>query len=126
MNPVIQPHTKIFLLISIIALYGCITPNYIPYDNSSREPKDENFEVKVYTQEQLNSDEYEIIGQISVEGCSCEIEKMLKEIKDKVRQEGGDAIIDLSLGDGVGGRISTETYLISGKVIVFVKNKVGQ
>ena len=80
----------------------------------------------MYTQEQLNSDEYEIIGQISVEGCSCEIEKMLKEIKDKVRQEGGDAIIDLSLGDGVGGRISTETYLISGKVIVFVKNKVGQ
>ena len=67
-----------------------------------------------------------IIGEISVEGCSCEIEKMLKEIKDKVRQEGGEAIIDLSLGDGVGGRISTDMYLISGKVIVFIKNKVLQ
>ena len=122
MNPVIQPPTKIFLLTSIIVLYGCITPNYIPYDDSSRESKDENFEVKVYTQEQLNVNDYEIIGEISVEGCSCEIEKMLKEIKNKVRQEGGDAIIDLNLGDGVGGRISTDTYLISGKVIVFIKN----
>ena len=126
MNPVIQPHTKIFLLTSIITLYGCITPTYIPYVNSSQVPKDENFEVKVYNQEQLNSDEYKIIGEISVEGCSCEIEKMLKEIKDKVRQEGGEAIIDLSLGDGVGGRISTDMYLISGKVIVFIKNKVLQ
>jgi CO dehydrogenase nickel-insertion accessory protein CooC1 len=80
----------------------------------------------VYNQEQLNSDEYKIIGEISVEGCSCEIEKMLKEIKDKVRQKGGEAIIDLSLGDGVGGRISTDMYLISGKVIVFIKNKVLQ
>lgn len=122
MNPVIQPPTKIFLLTSIIVLHGCITPNYIPYDDSSRESKDENFEVKVYTQEQLNVNDYEIIGEISVEGCSCEIEKMLKEIKDKVRQEGGDALIDLSLGDGEGGRISTDTYLISGKVIVFIKN----
>ena len=76
MNPVIQPHTKIFLLTSIITLYGCITPTYIPYDNSLQVPKDENFEVKVYNQEQLNSDEYKIIGEISVEGCSCEIEKM--------------------------------------------------
>ena len=126
MNFVIQLHTKIFLLSSIIALYGCITPNYIPYDNSSREPKAENFEVKVYNQEQLNVHDYEVIGEISVEGCSCEIEKMLKEIKHKVRQEGGDALIDLNLGDGVGGRISTDTYLISGKVIVFIKNKVLQ
>ena len=122
MNSVIQLHTKIFLLSSIIALYGCITPNYIPYYNSSREPKAENFEVKVYNQEQLNVHDYKIIGEISVEGCSCEIEKMLKKIKNKVRQEGGDAIIDLNLGDGVGGRISTDTYLISGKVIVFIKN----
>ena len=126
MNPVIQPNTRIFLLISIIALYGCITPNYIPYDNSSRERKDENFEVKVYNQEQLNINDYDIIGEISVEGCSCELEKMLKEIKDKVRQEGGDAIIDLSLGDRAVGRISTDIYLISGKVVVFVKNKVVQ
>jgi len=126
MNPVIQPNTRKFLLISVIALCGCITPNYIQYDYSSREPKDENFVVKVYNQEQLNVNDYKIIGEISVEGCSCEIEKMLKEIKDTVKEVGGEAIIDLSLGDGVGGRISTDTYLISGKVIVFIKNKVVQ
>ena len=121
-----QPKTGLLFFFSIMGLFGCITPEYIPYDNNSRESKEENFVVKVYNREQLIENDYEIIGEISVEGCSCEIEKMLKEIKDKVRQEGGDAIIDLSLGDGVGGRISTETYLISGKVIVFVKNKVGQ
>ena len=126
MNPVIQPNTRRFLLISVIAFCGCITPNYIQYDYSSRESKDENFVVKVYNQEQLNVNDYKIIGEISVEGCSCEIEKMLKEIKDTVRKVGGEAIIDLSLGDGVGGRISTDTYLISGKVIVFIKNKVVQ
>ena len=126
MNPVIQPNTRRFLLISVIAFCGCITPNYIQYDYSSRESKDENFVVKVYNQEQLNINDYKIIGEISVEGCSCEIEKMLKEIKDTVKEVGGEAIIDLSLGDGVGGRISTDTYLISGKVIVFIKNKVVQ
>ena len=126
MNPVIQPNTRRFLLVSVIAFCGCITPNYIQYDYSSRESKDENFVVKVYNQEQLNVNDYKIIGEISVEGCSCEIEKMLKEIKDTVKEVGGEAIIDLSLGDGVGGRISTDTYLISGKVIVFIKNKVVQ
>ena len=82
--------------------------------------------VKVYNREQLIENDYEIIGKISAEGCSCEIEKMLKEIKNKVKKEGGEAIIDLSLGDGIGGKISTDTYIISGKVIIFVKNKVVQ
>ncbi|MDA0736290.1 MAG: hypothetical protein O3C06_05910 [Bacteroidetes bacterium] len=103
-----------------------MVPSYTSYDDTRRVPKDENFEVKVYNQEQLSVNYYKIIGEISVEGCSCEIEKMLKEIKDKVKHEGGDALIDLNLGDGVGGRISTDTYLISGKVIVFIKNKVLQ
>ena len=82
--------------------------------------------VKVYNREQLIENDYKIIGKISVEGCSCEIEKMLKEIKNKVKKEGGEAIIDLSLSDGIGGKISTDTYIISGKVIIFVKNKVVQ
>lgn len=118
-------YVSILVIINIV-FTSCMVPSYTSYDDTRRVPKDENFEVKVYNQEQLNSDEYKIIGEISVEGCSCEIEKMLKEIKDKVRQEGGEAIIDLSLGDGVGGRISTDMYLISGKVIVFIKNKVLQ
>lgn len=118
-------YVSILVIINIV-FTSCIVPSYTSYDDTRRVPKDENFKVKVYNQEQLNSDEYKIIGEISVEGCSCEIEKMLKEIKDKVRQEGGEAIIDLSLGDGVGGRISTDMYLISGKVIVFIKNKVLQ
>ena len=118
-------HLSILLLMNIVFV-SCIVPSFISYNDVQRESKEENFVVRIYTQEQLDSDEYEIIGQISVEGCSCEIDKMLKEIKNKVRQEGGEAIIDLSLGDGVGGRISTDMYLISGKVIVFVKNKVVQ
>ena len=118
-------YVSILVIINIV-FTSCMVPSYTSYDDTRRVPKDENFEVKVYNQEQLNSDEYKIIGEISVEGCSCEIEKMLKEIKDKVRQEGGEAIIDLSLGDGVGGRIRTDMYLISGKVIVFIKNKVLQ
>ena len=118
-------YVSILVIINIV-FTSCMVPSYTSYDDTRRVPKDENFEVKVYNQEQLHSDKYKIIGEISVEGCSCEIEKMLKEIKDKVRQEGGEAIIDLSLGDGVGGRISTDMYLISGKVIVFIKNKVLQ
>lgn len=118
-------YLSIFVLINMVFV-SCMLPNYISYDDTRRVPKAENFEVKVYNQEQLNVNDYKIIGEISVEGCSCEIEKMLKEIKDKVRQEGGDALIDLNLGDGVGGRISTDTYLISGKVIVFIKDKVLQ
>ncbi len=82
--------------------------------------------VKVYNQDQLNVSDYKIIGEISVEGCSCEIEKMLKEIKNTVKEVGGEAIMDLSLDEGVGGKISSDTYLISGKVIVFIKNKVVQ
>ena len=118
-------YLSILVIINIV-FTSCMVPSYTSYDDTRRVPKDENFEVKVYNQEQLHSDKYKIIGEISVEGCSCEIEKMLKEIKDKVRQGGGEAIIDLSLGDGVGGRISTDMYLISGKVIVFIKNKVLQ
>jgi hypothetical protein len=118
-------YLSILVIINIV-FTSCIVPSYTSYDDTRRVPKDENFDVKVYNQEQLNVNDYKIIGEISVEGCSCEIEKMLKEIKDKVRHEGGDALIDLSLGDGVGGRISTDTYLISGKVIVFIKNKVLQ
>ena len=121
-----QPKTGLLFFFSIMGLFGCITPEYIPYDNSSRESKEENFVVKVYNREQLIENDYKIIGKISVEGCSCEIEKMLKEIKNKVKKEGGEAIIDLSLGDGIGGKISTDTYIISGKVIIFVKNKVVQ
>jgi hypothetical protein len=118
-------YLSILVLINIV-FTSCIVPSYISYEDTRRERKDENFVVKVYSQEQLNVNDYKIIGEISVEGCSCEIEKMLKEIKDTVKEVGGEAIIDLSLGDGVGGRISTDTYLISGKVIVFIKNKVVQ
>ena len=118
-------YVSILVIINIV-FTSCMVPSYTSYDDTRRVPKGENFEVKVYNQEQLHSDKYKIIGEISVEGCSCEIEKMLKEIKDKVRHEGGDALIDLSLGDGVGGSISTDTYLISGKVIVFINNKVLQ
>ncbi len=118
-------YVSILVIINIV-FTSCMVPSYTSYDDTRRVPKDENFEVKVYNQEQLHSDKYKIIGEISVEGCSCEIEKMLKEIKDKVKHEGGDALIDLNLGDGVGGRISTDTYIISGKVIVFIKNKVLQ
>lgn len=118
-------YVSILVIINIV-FTSCIVPSYTSYDDTRRVPKGENFEVKVYNQEQLHSDKYIIIGEISVEGCSCEIEKMLKEIKDKVKHEGGDALIDLNLGDGVGGRISTDTYLISGKVIVFINNKVLQ
>ncbi len=121
-----QPKTRLLFFFSIMGLFGCITPEYIPYDNNSRESKEENFVVKVYNREQLIENDYKIIGKISVEGCSCEIEKMLKEIKNKVKKEGGEAIIDLSLSDGIGGKISTGTYIISGKVIIFVKNKVVQ
>ena len=66
-----------------MVLFGCITPEYIPYYNSSRESKEENFVVKVYNREQLIGNDYEIIGEISVEGCSCEIEKMLNESKKR-------------------------------------------
>ena len=118
-----QPNPGLLFFFSIMVLFGCITPEYIPYYNSSIESKEENFVVKVYNREQLIGNDYEIVGEISVEGCSCEIEKMLNEIKNKVKKEGGEAIIDLSLGEGIGGKISTDTYIISGKVIIFVKNK---
>ena len=121
-----QPNPGLLFFFSIMVLFGCITPEYIPYYNSSRESKEENFVVKVYNREQLIGNDYEIVGEISVEGCSCEIEKMLNEIKNKVKKEGGEAIIDLSLSEGIGGRISTDTYIISGKVIIFLKNKVVQ
>ena len=121
-----QPKTGLLFFFSIMGLFGCITPEYVPCDNNSRESKEENFVVKVYNREQLIENDYKIIGKISVEGCSCELEKMLKEIKNKVKKEGGEAIIDLSLSDGIGGKISTDTYIISGKVIIFVKNKVVQ
>lgn len=115
----------IFVLINIV-FTSCIVPSYISYDDTRREPKAEKFLVKVYNQDQLSVNDYKIIGEISVEGCSCEIEKMLKEIKNTVKEVGGEAIMDLSLDEGVGGKISSDTYLISGKVIVFIKNKVVQ
>ena len=118
-------HLSIFILMNIVFV-SCIVPSFTSFNDVQRESKEENFVVRVYTQEQLNSYEYEIIGQISVEGCSCEIEKMLKKIKDRVRKEGGDGILDLSLRGGIGGRISTENYLISGKVFIFVKNRMVQ
>ena len=118
-------YLSILLLLNIL-FTSCIVPSYISYDDTRRERKDESFVVKVYNQEQLNVNDYKIIGEISVEGCSCEIEKMLNEIKNTVKEVGGEAIMDLSLDEGVGGKISSDTYLISGKVIVFIKNKVVQ
>ncbi|MBK97286.1 MAG: hypothetical protein CL672_00635 [Balneola sp.] len=120
----IRPKTGLLFFSCIIAFCGCITTEYLPYDHLSRESKHKNFLVKIYNQEQLNENEYEIIGEFSVAGCSCEIEKILKKIKDRVRDEGGEGIIDLSLLGGVGGRISADNYLITGKAIIFVKNKV--
>ena len=63
-----QPKTGLLFFFSIMGLFGCITPEYIPYDNSSRESKEENFVVKVYNREQLIENDYKIIGKISVEG----------------------------------------------------------
>ena len=61
-----QLKTGLLFFFSIMGLFGCITPEYIPYDNSLRESKEENFVVKVYNREQLIENDYEIIGKISV------------------------------------------------------------
>ena len=110
---------ELFLLVmGAMFLAGCIIPSYISYDGLIREPKDEQFLVMIYEENQLDGMRYQIIGEVSIEGCSCELEKMFAGLKEKVKKVGGEGIIQLRITGGIGGRISSDNYFISGQVIV--------
>ena len=113
----------LLLVVGAMFLAGCIIPSYISYDGLVREPKDEQFHVRIYEENELDGITYEIIGEVSIEGCSCELEKMFAGLKEKVKKVGGEGIIQLSITGGIGGRISSDNYLISGKVIVLSDEK---
>ena len=119
---------NIFLiLIGVLVLNGCIVPQYISYDGVIRDSKSEDYIIKIYENEELEDIDYKIIGEVVING-GMDVSVMMNDLRKKVREIGGDGIIELEVNgssvsnvSGVNGVVSSyvsSTYFIKGKVIV--------
>ena len=120
----------LLLLISVMVLNGCSVPQYINYDNIVRESKGEDFFVKIYNESELVDLEYEVIGEVVIQGTEV-VEVLLERLRDKVKEVGGDGLIEFS----VNGFITSGVYnigdyvysvpedglILGGKVIVIIE-----
>lgn len=115
------------LLISVMVLNGCIVPQYISYDDVVRDSKSEDYFVRIYEDGELEEGDYKVIGEVIING-GVDVNVMMEDIRNKVREIGGDGIIDLLVNgsnetnvSGVNGIVTSSisnTFIIKGKVIV--------
>ena len=115
------------LLISVMVLNGCIVPQYISYDDVVRDSKSEDYFVRIYEDGELEEGDYKVIGEVIING-GVDVSVMMEDIRNKVREIGGDGIIDLLVNgsnetnvSGVNGIVTSSisnTFIIKGKVIV--------
>lgn len=75
-----------------MVLNGCIIPQYISYDDVVREGKGEDYFVRIYEDGELVDLEYEVIGEVVIQGTEV-VEVLLERLRDKVKEVGGDGLI---------------------------------
>ena len=117
----------LLLLISVMVLNGCIVPQYISYDDVVREGKGEDYFVRIYEDGELEEGDYKVIGEVIING-GVDVNVMMEDVRRKVREIGGDGIIELLVNgsnetnvSGVNGIVTSSisnTFIIKGKVIV--------
>ena len=57
---------RLWLIVSVLVLSNCIVPQYINYDDVVRESKSEDYNVKIYTENELSDLNYMVIGEVIV------------------------------------------------------------
>ena len=117
----------LLLLISVMVLNGCIVPQYISYDDVVRDSKSEDYFVRIYEDGELEEGDYKVIGEVIING-GVDVNVMMEDVRRKVREIGGDGIIELLVNgsnetnvSGVNGIVTSSisnTFIIKGKVIV--------
>ena len=117
----------LLLLISVMVLNGCIVPQYISYDDVVRNSKSEDYFVRIYEDGELEEGDYKVIGEVIING-GVDVNVMMEDVRRKVREIGGDGIIELLVNgsnetnvSGVNGIVTSSisnTFIIKGKVIV--------
>ena len=113
----------LLLLISVMVLNGCIVPQYISYDDVVRESKSEDYFVRIYEDGELEEGDYKVIGEVIING-GVDVNVMMEDVRRKVREIGGDGIIEfVEWGyvkelNGVIRISVSNVYEIKGKVIV--------
>ena len=106
---------------------GGIVPQYISYDDVVREGKGEDYFVRIYEDGELEEGDYKVIGEVIING-GVDVNVMMEDVRRKVREIGGDGIIELLVNgsnetnvSGVNGIVTSSisnTFIIRGKVIV--------
>ena len=117
----------LLLLISVMVLNGCIVPQYISYDDVVRDSKSEDYFVRIYEDGELEEGDYKVIGEVIING-GVDVNIMMEDVRRKVREIGGDGIIELLVNgsnetnvSGINGIVTSSisnTFIIKGKVIV--------
>ena len=117
----------LLLLISVMVLNGCIVPQYISYDDVVRDSKSEDYFVRIYEDGDLEEGDYKVIGEVIING-GVDVNVMMEDVRRKVREIGGDGIIELLVNgsnetnvSGINGIVTSSisnTFIIKGKVIV--------
>ena len=113
----------LLLLISVMVLNGCIVPQYISYDDVVRISKSEDYFVRIYEDGELEEGDYKVIGEVIING-GVDVNVMMEDIRSKVRDIGGDGIIEfvewgyVSEVNGIMRSRVSNIYEIKGKVIV--------
>ena len=117
----------LLLLISVMVLNGCIVPQYISYDDVVRDSKSEDYFVRIYEDGELEEGDYKVIGEVIING-GVDVNVMMEDVRRKVREIGGDGIIELLVNgsnetnvSGINGIVTSSisnTFIIKGKVIV--------
>ena len=117
----------LLLLISVMVLNGCIVPQYISYDDVVRDSKSEDYFVRIQEDGELEEGDYKVIGEVIING-GVDVNVMMEDVRRKVREIGGDGIIELLVNgsnetnvSGINGIVTSSisnTFIIKGKVIV--------
>ena len=117
----------LLLLIGVMVFNGCIVPQYISYDDVVRDSKSEDYFVRIYEDGELEEGDYKVIGEVIING-GVDVSVMMEDIRNKVREIGGDGIIELLVNgsnetyvSGINGIVTSSisnTFIIKGKVIV--------
>lgn len=120
---------RLWYLVLVLLLSNCIVPQYISYDDIVRESKSEDYSIRIYSEDDLSGINYRIIGEVIVSDHT-DVNVLIDLMKKKVREIGGDGIIELDVNgsnadviSGVNGVIVSSSHtslFIKGKVIVIL------
>jgi hypothetical protein len=121
---------RLWLIVSVLVLSNCIVPQYINYDDVVRESKSEDYNVKIYTENELSDLNYMVIGEVIVSDHN-DVNVLIGLMRKKVKEIGGDGIIELEVNGDIASAIiggngyvvggSYTSFIVKGKVIVLIE-----